>query len=78
MDTKTIGYPGTSARMPMRSATNLRGSLLIIPFARMMPQSRGMWLWRGRRYILLAGLKRITLTLHHATTQESENDNREC
>ena len=74
MDTRTIGCSGIKSVMPMRSVINLRGSLLIIPFARMMPQSRGKWLYHGRHYILLAGLERLPLTCHHATHKRFEDD----
>lgn len=71
--TRTIGCPGTGLVMPTRSPINLRASVLIISFARMMPQLRGRWLWHGQPYILLAGLKPLPLTCHHATHHEFEH-----
>jgi hypothetical protein len=74
MVTRTIGCPGIGLAPPMRSAINLRGSVLIIQFAVMTITSHGMWLWRGQPYILLAGSKPLPLTFHRATHREFQND----
>jgi hypothetical protein len=78
MLTSRIGYPFTNWHPRIRYVTNLKGKVLIISFAQMTHRSRGGWLWNGQRYMLLAGFKRLPLALTYATTQENQNDKRNC